>query len=1631
MAKKQKFTEEGMFKILSEARGALKKKTNGTVNIKYDDDTSRYSKFLKTLPDNLRNTDIKNYNLYGMWEAAGKPSSFEDVQNTEIFPLQEDGTYHGFSVGNDGMFLKSKTHPSAWQEYMVSQLNPELYNNYTVKVNPEGYFGENQLQYQPNTPETWEENIRSVEEQIGNPSQWTMDDYNRLQNKLNEYKNWRENTEKGRAIIDSHNEPNEYVIPLPNHLLNKFVEGGSNTSCEEGYYWNPDTKSCEPIKGYKDLNEDQKFLINMANSPLFEERYTRMIGNQPIPYANDKKSYNLDYPADMFKRDMINNIATVKYASKGEGDFDPEHYKDKIFPAAYYLPKSKKEIDFINDYVDIFDKNSSRFQKWLLKDDIDYIENQKKELEDRTHKIYTSKDENRPYTRVHETKHASTEGMLNTDYDYKANVNNPFGFDFKNYEHFKKYYSEPIMNKYLSNSEEVSARKSEIEKAALDNGWWNPIKENFTKKHYDLLLEKLRKGKNSNESKPTDAMKDLLMNYTEDEVIKIFNDIVSNNPKDNSSMAKFGGAFYNNPLEKFILGGNKPPTKTKTKAKVNKPSLDLKMELKTMPSETIQSVIPASLKNLPKSIKEIEKREVEKQKIEKKALEEVARTGVIPDYAPENVKLYYTVEPTSYYDFSNAKRYIKNIARNPENTTMLAADEDAWKKYLGLMDDSENIRKSTARPSKGKSDGQYYKLSEEIEDKLFYEIMDKLRNQKDTSFVVNEYDVTNKVEDMETGVTPYSALGNFTIGRATDPISNKPYVSYYDKYDFDSAPWFIREKLERSGTPYEFYNRFYPPTLKTPLGKSVEFGDDMYWNVYQKKREEEEKERRRIIENDDYIIENDDYKTGGEKDKKGTNEEPIMLPEVTITPQTRQQMQFADAYKNMPEDVKKAIAYDIENPDTLSPAQEEQSYLGRGFDAITHPFTALNELHNRRGLGSNWLELNQAQNGPNFMDWSLYGAAAARLAPFVAGRLLPNVFNYNLGSLVGTQIPGATLGNALASEMIVNSALRETGLKGEQDPSTVREWEKYSEGSQDLATTLANTGMNALDALAYGELKPFKSQLVKDLKRYKTIETPNYIPVEPTIPSTPEPWQMQEMPGLHIKATMKGSPLEKNISKTGEINVKNIEAYINKSDTPLTEKHYLQKVLNQNFAGQSKIDYNTFRKAVSEELISLDKTIIPNYSFSNYGVDRLGYPNPKISNIEKSINFAKQSVDDFKKYIKMYEGYSSDIKKYREDFPYDINMTRTDKELKSHIESTLDDYKSRLSEAQNNLVANEALLKNAPLENETFIFSNREKFGRGDNKHFDDPATLGHTRTLVSKEEPDVMHILESQSDFYQNNGMTSFEKLKAEPINQKFMLEKRTQQLKNLEKTISEDETLLRDYEERFSKNLPDKDGDIIHPSQIEMQKKIIADRKQHLILKKGELQNWEQKFHLGKGHQERFLQENVQYAAEKGMNKVRVPDATTAARIQGYEGKRMWNINYKNGDKVTLNDGTEGVIVDDTFANSVTVDINGKKINIDMSNRRYDILKNSNLPVKKINDEDLKEILTYSKEHQTILKKYDEQPKLIKKLFGKEPKKITDSKGNIWYEFDIPESFRQGKAEFKAFKFGGNISNLQKFIK
>jgi hypothetical protein len=83
----------------------------------------------------------------GMYQTGGKYNMNRAVK----LGYTPDETGHWKSVDSEtGMWLKSKEHPTAWMEYMQYSLNPELNNKYRVIANPEGYFGENQLQYIPN-----------------------------------------------------------------------------------------------------------------------------------------------------------------------------------------------------------------------------------------------------------------------------------------------------------------------------------------------------------------------------------------------------------------------------------------------------------------------------------------------------------------------------------------------------------------------------------------------------------------------------------------------------------------------------------------------------------------------------------------------------------------------------------------------------------------------------------------------------------------------------------------------------------------------------------------------------------------------------------------------------------------------------------------------------------------------------------------------------------------------------------------------------------------------------------------------------------------------------------------------------------------------------------------------------------------------------------------------------------------------------------------------------------------------------------------------------------------------------------------------------------------------------------------
>lgn len=92
-------------------------------------DDEKYTKFVQTLPDNLKNNDDRYYNLRGYWESLGKPEAFDYSQ-----PKEEDGYYHAFSRNpNTGEILKKPGHPTF--KYALEEDAKEGYNAY---ISPDG-----------------------------------------------------------------------------------------------------------------------------------------------------------------------------------------------------------------------------------------------------------------------------------------------------------------------------------------------------------------------------------------------------------------------------------------------------------------------------------------------------------------------------------------------------------------------------------------------------------------------------------------------------------------------------------------------------------------------------------------------------------------------------------------------------------------------------------------------------------------------------------------------------------------------------------------------------------------------------------------------------------------------------------------------------------------------------------------------------------------------------------------------------------------------------------------------------------------------------------------------------------------------------------------------------------------------------------------------------------------------------------------------------------------------------------------------------------------------------------------------------------------------------------------------------
>ena len=449
-------------------------------------------------------------------------------------------------------------------------------------------------------------------------------------------------------------------------------------------------------------------------------------------------------------------------------------------------------------------------------------------------------------------------------------------------------------------------------------------------------------------------------------------------------------------------------------------------------------------------------------------------------------------------------------------------------------------------------------------------------------------------------------------------------------------------------------------------------------------------------------------------------------------------------------------------------------------------------------------------------------------------------------------------------------------------------------------------------------------------------------------------WQLEELPGLHLKSTMTDGAISKIIEpKTGLVNVEQALAIIGKESGGADKVALIKQGLGETLP--NKMGYNEFRKVVQDQLIPLERQFSEHSS--NYGIGALGYPSPKRSSYKAAITHANIEKEKILQIVKEYEGYLKNPNKYKKAFSYDSVLSKTNDELLPQIKSTLDDYKQRLVDTERQISQSMEEMKLLPLENQTLILGNKSKFGRGSSAHANPDETLGHIHFLRNAETPDVLTVTQIQSDAFQGTH-----RIMPKNTSNATALERQKKSLQRMEELQERNKSVLN----KMKTEGVDEAGLSVQEYQIKQFEDIVKAQEQSNLFKKADIENFTQKQLLDKNHQERYLQELVDYAGKRGdINKVRVPTSETAAKVQGYSKNTATGMDEMG------------------------------------------------LPTE----------LGYSKEHQTILKKYSEQPKTIKKLFGVEPNLVTDSKGNTWYEFDIPKKFKEGKGEIKALTTVGAI--------
>jgi hypothetical protein len=245
------------------------------------------------------------------------------------------------------------------------------------------------------------------------------------------------------------------------------------------------------------FKSERDFLIAMANSSLFTDRYKNMTGG-----INNEET-------ESFRKNVINNINNAK-----------------INVGITSTGKPWTDEGSLGAYVNQFPEAKDYIKNGVIPDNYDKFLYTNKGFPH--HNIFTKNES--PTVITHELSHASTFG------DNLLSQFSPKLSKLKENESFVKKYSEPDYNR----ATEHKAYLDEIRKYLYENKIYDAIKNNFTEDDYNKVIKE--RSKLNNKSDVKSAFDAILDPYDKDEVIKMFNSYTSSG-KNNKQLpiAKYGG----------------------------------------------------------------------------------------------------------------------------------------------------------------------------------------------------------------------------------------------------------------------------------------------------------------------------------------------------------------------------------------------------------------------------------------------------------------------------------------------------------------------------------------------------------------------------------------------------------------------------------------------------------------------------------------------------------------------------------------------------------------------------------------------------------------------------------------------------------------------------------------------------------------------------------------------------------------------------------------------------------------------------------------------------------------------------------------------------------------------------------